>query len=872
MTQTAAAIGGGNVIVQVQGDGNSIVAGLPHLALTQHGGLTRRINTDAHTRSPREIDILRAYTRSIEIVGREIEIGALHAWLGTLEPIAVHVMTGGAGYGKTRLALELVDEMALKGWRTGFLTAAELTRFRGQQDLANWGWNHPVLAVVDDAAASAGELHCWLKELSANPVWDDPEAGRTRPLRLLLLERQAKPGRGWWVQTFGRGDDAALLEKMLDPSAPLPLSPISLPQQRRAILVSTLARLGATVRPPAPGESENFDRRLSELTWGGVPLLLMMSAATAAHEGFGHVLALGSDVLAFNIAETERSRVRNVVMSSGVPASLAPLVDHLIAVATLRQGLSYQAAVDVIEQESAATGYHLPMGPAALRDGLAEALPDGAGGIAPVTPDLIGGALLLSVWDHDDAVALHAIDRSYQAEPLEVAASIIRTCTDYVIRERRRPLEWLKRIRTHNAHELNALIGLSDAIPERTVELREVAVELCTAIVAQFRDHAGDAQKPQRIAALATALSNYSNRLSDVGRRTDALDAIREATDLFRGLVNASPEAYRPDLAMCLDNLSIHLSRVEERQEALAASQQATAIYRSLAASNRSRFLPDVAKSLSNLSNRLSEMGRNNDALKAIDEATSIFRQLDDAVPGVYRHDLAGFLSNLSSALSATGLTEEALAANREATDIYRDLAAARPDAFLDDLAMSLNNLSNRLSKLRRHEEAVSAITEAVAIRRQLADAQPGPFRPYLAMYLKNLSDRLSAVERREEALAAIDESVAIRRDLAAGSPGLFREDLAKSLYRRSSHLSAVGHHEEALAAIEEAVATLREPFLSTPAAFAELMHRMIRSYRARCRDAARHPDVSWLAPIDEALLRLKNDCSTTESARNRNE
>ena len=293
MTQTAAAIGGGNVIVQVQGDGDSIVAGLPHLALTQHGGLTRRINTDAHTRNPREIDILRAYTRSIEIVGREIEIGALHAWLGTLEPIAVHVMTGGAGYGKTRLALELVDEMALKGWRT-------------------------------------------------------------------------------------------------------------------------------------------------------------------AHEGFGHVLALGSDVLAFNIAETERSRVRNVVMSSGVPASLAPLVDHLIAVATLRQGLSYQAAVDVIEQESAATGYHLPMGPAALRDGLAEALPDGAGGIAPVTPDLIGGALLLSVWDHDDAVALHAIDRSYQAEPLEVAASIIRTCTDYVIRERRRPLEWLKRIRTHNAHELNA--------------------------------------------------------------------------------------------------------------------------------------------------------------------------------------------------------------------------------------------------------------------------------------------------------------------------------------------------------------------------------------------------------------------------------
>ena len=84
-----------------------MVAGLPHLALTQHAGLARRIHTDPRNHNPRAIDVLRAYTRSIEIVGRESEMGALHAWLRTLEPIAVQVMTGGAGYGKTRLALEV---------------------------------------------------------------------------------------------------------------------------------------------------------------------------------------------------------------------------------------------------------------------------------------------------------------------------------------------------------------------------------------------------------------------------------------------------------------------------------------------------------------------------------------------------------------------------------------------------------------------------------------------------------------------------------------------------------------------------------------------------------------------------------------------
>ena len=66
----------------------------------------------------------------------------------------------------------------------------------------------------------------------------------------------------------------------------------------------------------------------------------MMAAVTAARAGFGHVLALGADTLALNIAETELSRVRKVVTGHGVDAGLGPLIDHVVAVATLRQGLT----------------------------------------------------------------------------------------------------------------------------------------------------------------------------------------------------------------------------------------------------------------------------------------------------------------------------------------------------------------------------------------------------------------------------------------------------------------------------------------------------------------------------------------------------
>ena len=370
MMQTTSTAGNGNFIVQIQGDGNSIVTGLPRLELTRRRGLACRIQTDPVTGKPYEIDVIRPFTRSIDMVGRETELDELRAWLRKETPISVRVLTGNAGYGKTRLALELIEEMVSQGWHAGFLTRAELTRFRKQRDLAGWGWNAPILAVVDYASASARNLHAWLKELADSTVWEETQATNRFPLRLLLLERQAERGSGWWAEVFGRGDDAAVLEKLADPAEPVALRPLDDAGQRRAILTKTLASLGSTVTLPAVGDDSDFDRRLTELTWAGVPLLLMLAAATAAREGFGQVLAMGSGDLAFSVAETEMARILKVVESQNVSTSLVPLVKHVTAVATLRQGLTPEAAREMVEQESEKLGYNLPHGSAALRDAL----------------------------------------------------------------------------------------------------------------------------------------------------------------------------------------------------------------------------------------------------------------------------------------------------------------------------------------------------------------------------------------------------------------------------------------------------------------------------------------------------------------------
>ena len=540
MMQTASTAGNGNYIVQIQGDGNSIVTGLPHLELTRRRGLACRIQTDPVTGKPHEIDVIRPFTRSIDMVGREMELDDLRAWLHKETPISVRVLTGNVGHGKTRLALELIEEVVSQGWHAGFLTRAELTRFREQRDLAGWGWNAPILAVVDYASASARDLHAWLKELADSTVWEETQATNRFPFRLLLLERQAERGSGWWAEVFGRGDDAAVLEKLADPAEPVALRPLDDSDHRRAILTKTLASLGSTVTLPAVGDDPDFDRRLTELSWAGVPLLLMLAAATAAREGFGQVLAMGSTELAFSVAKTELARILKVLESQNVSMSLAPLVKHVAAVVTLRQGLTPEAAREMVEQESEKLGYNLPHGSAALRDAFAVALPDDAGGITAVEPDMIGEALLLDVWREDNIQALPAITRAYATDPDAVAKTVVRTCQDYVIRGNRHPLNWLEKIRADTT-DLYALIHLCNAMPTQTVELREIAAELDKAVVRQVGPPAGDMRDLDQVMILAVSLNNLSNRFSDLGQREKALAAIEKAVLLYREVTKPKP-------------------------------------------------------------------------------------------------------------------------------------------------------------------------------------------------------------------------------------------------------------------------------------------------------------------------------------------
>jgi tetratricopeptide (TPR) repeat protein len=797
-----------NIVVQAIGSGVNITidARVPHLRLTQYEARTARASDGS------DAALLSAYrTDVIPLLGREHVLDDLRHWLALDRDISIRVMTGGAGRGKTRLALELAREAAGNGWLAGFVEERELNRFRAQQNVAEWGWDKPVLIVIDYAAGRADQLRDWIGDLA------DAPSGRP-PLRLLLLERQAQREIGWLATVAGHGQDdrARAAASLLDPPEPVELAAIDELESRRQIFATLLARKRADMAPLEAGADPEFDRLLRHEKWSGDPLFLMMAGLVAGTHGISNALALTRTDLATIIARRELDRIGAIAAGMGSDAGarrdLSFLARHAAVLATLCQGLTLADARGLIEAEAGRlkSAADINITVAALRDGL----PSTGGGpeIALILPDIIGEAAIMCWLGNggelqglgiDPLASLHraaatTLDRTSQA--------LVRTAQDFAAAGRDEPVRWLYAIAQAAEADLGAVLTIADALPPQTSALRELAAELSQSIVERLRSDVLIGQATE--ATLSRWLSNFGNRLSGLGRYEEALAASQEAVAIYRRLAETRPDSFLPDLASSLNNVSWALSHLGRREEALAANQEAVAIDRRLAEIRPDAFLPDLAWSLNNLGRDLYNLGRR----------------------------------------------EEALAASQEAVAVYQRLAETRPDAFLPGLAGSVHNLGIWLSHLGRREEALAASQEAVAIRRRLAETRPDAFLPYLARSLHNLGIRLSDLGRREEALAASQEAAAIFRRLAATCPNAFLPDLATSISVMSEALAAFDQHGEAVQATTQALEILA-PFTERyPQAFRELAHKITANVIRFSEAAGQPPDNALLARVASAL------------------
>ena len=743
--------------------------------------------------------------------------------------LAVALVTGAGGCGKTRLAAELCHSLSTLGWCAGFLPArADLS----DAELAEFSkLTTELLIVVDYAEESRQEqLRRLLRALAA----------RRSPTRLVLTARGANV---WWEQ---------FRENMEEDGVRLgPVLPVTLDQRLKVpeLLYRRAARAFAKAMDSSlPADLPSPERE------GGTTLDIVLQAwltalpkkeVDAKKASIEKLPPMRADLYG-RVLEAEFGRWREEARGSGLTIISKAHHRRAAAVLTILAPAPDAEAVDeVLSRLPEWSNEHL------LRSRYAELLEEtllhgaGDGGVA-LQPDPVAEHLVLQVCrkapelldevlpqdpltvpgledpEADDLVVARALALREQAER---CCAVITRAADLdperaLILARRvlaaRPHLWRAALRVSLAQggpfvwALEELVTsgadlplaeIDEAIPLGHSWLRNLGV----AVAQRLETLAGD-EPAQR----AQTLNNLAVRLSEAGRRDEeALRVAQEATGLYRQLAESNEAAYTPGLAASLNNLAVRLSEAGRRDEALRAAQEAVDLRRVLVEGNEAAYTPDLAISLNTLANCLSEAGRRDEALRAAQETTGLYRQLTEVNEAAYTPDLAMSLNNLAIRLSEAGRRDEALRVAQEATGLYRQLAESNEAAYTPDLAMSLNTLANCLSEAGCRDEALRAAQEASGLYRQLAESNEAAYTPGLAASLNNLAVRLSEAGCRDEALRAAQEATGLYRQLAESNEAAYTPDLAASLNTLANRLSEAGRRDEALQAAQQAV-TLR--------------------------------------------------------------
>ncbi|WMS27303.1 tetratricopeptide repeat protein [Schaalia odontolytica] len=750
--------------------------------------------------------------------------------------IAVAVVTGTGGSGKTRLAAQLCHELSSIGWYAGFLpstvdvTDEELsaltevtTELLVVVDYAEEARRGLVARVVRKLRARHSPTRIVLTARGADAWWEEfrEEAEQegtplSNTLSMSIRGKQQVEADPWFFGRMYRRAVQQFSDKLnkavpTDVEVPEGLGDTALDVVLRAWLA--VCDNDEVAKNDIPTREELYDRVLSIefARWRKEPKLegisrdhLRRAAATlsllAPKRDTDEIDDVLSRLPEWNQDHLLRNRLAELVVQSllrddganSVSLRPDPVAEHLI--------------LDVFGKNPELLDRVVPQDPAQL-PGLDDS-------------------------DAEDSVVTRALEMGQQARNACVtitrASSLDREVALRLARRalRERPFLWKEALDVALiqggplAPALEALIESGATLPLGVIDdaIPVGHPALAGAALAATMRLANSAERsPEQQAHWA---NNLSIRLSDIGERKAALEAAREAVELYRGLAEASPAAYAPDLAGSLNNLANCLSAVGERNEALEAAREAVELYRGLAEASPAAYAPDLAGSLNNLAACLSAVGERNEALEAAREAVRLRRALAEASPAAYAPALAGSLTNLAAFLSAVGERNEALEAAREAVRLRRALAEASPAAYAPDLAMSLTNLAAFLSEVGKQDEALEAAREAVRLRRALAEASPQAYAPDLAMSLNNLAAFLSEVGKQDEALEAAREAVELYRGLAEATPAAYAPDLAMSLTNLANLLSAVGERNEALEAAREAVRLRRALAEASPQAY----------------------------------------------------
>jgi tetratricopeptide (TPR) repeat protein len=570
------------VQVQVNGDYNTVTICADTTTLTLD-----QLHLHKLYDAPRkEIDFLLTNLRTTECVGRDSDIAALKSWLDEPEPISVRCLTGAAGCGKTRIAIELCDEASQgeqgneqqgtekqrneKRWVAGFATHRELKRFLGSQNFTSWKWPEPILVVVDDAATCCDVLRLWLMEL----VRRIPDASAPK-LRLLLLERVADARFGWWMDLVSpAGLSSRSPADLMSPRNPVELPGLVSADDRRALLsqVTIAVAKFRNVDPPqlpSRGAAPAFDQRLAEDTIDNEPLYLVMAGIIGVIEGTLFAFSLSRNEMASYISRVEADRIKRIAVGRNVDEEF---LSHLVACIILQGGCDLGGLKQILAEERLAE-YRGNSSDAAVLDTLVEILPlskkssktvnlGDPVGIEAMQPDLIGEAFLLMeiarrLRSENDQLAI--VERAWRRAPDGVRVSVLNTQMDFWRGEPTNPSAiWRAHIEERATQDFEARLAAGEMSPDAAVQLIwKISFTMHQWLrLTEFLLPFIDRLSPMRLGAFAAqrAIGAVETGNYEYG--------LQFADEILRN--SAFPAYWRPELLNVQGRCLFHLGRYED--------------------------------------------------------------------------------------------------------------------------------------------------------------------------------------------------------------------------------------------------------------------------------------------------------------------
>jgi tetratricopeptide (TPR) repeat protein len=798
--------------INVGGEGGSLVAAEDgelhvHRRIGTHliDELSFRARPAAGDEQPSRL--LNAGNRVVRFTGREKEIADLTAWRDIGGAVAVRLVHGGAGQGKTRLAHRFAELSQAGGWvalraRHSRDVSVRPIEVGARKSLVAAG---PILVVVD--YAERWPLSDLLALLLDRRLHGGPA------LRVLML---ARPVGNWWhALTHG-------LSKALGVRADnVEIAPLGATQgdSARAFEVARACFAEALgVRDPG-GPSPEVE--------GSVLTIHMAALAYVLAVRRGDTPPTDPAQLSAYLLSRERSHWQSMYDNDRRVSSAPEVMGRVVYVAALARALDRDSAAGVLTSTSVADGV---AGAARVIDDHAMCYPphDPATVLEPLYPDRLA----------EDFVALqspgHTID-GFRPDPwagdaLEVLVDnnprIVTTMFPLLVEAARR---W-----PHLAHD--HLLPLLRRRPELAIHAgspalsalaaaQVVPLDLLAAIDSALPDHppadlrAGVAAITERLAAglrgqtddparMAAVYLKLGWRLFDSGRISDGIGMLATAVSTTRRLADRDPAAYASQLEFALRGLGRAHLQAGDWESAAAELGEAVSMW-SAEGMRVSPSAGDAAGCLSDLSLALWNLGRDGASLSTRHRAIGRLRRLALIDP---RHRLALVRALVQQAeqLRRGDRPGDALDALNEVAELLREVAGVADVGFEADVAAALLGRAKTLHSLGGLDEAVFAAAGAVEAFQRLAHVNVS-YDQDLARALGVEAEILAGLQRWPDALESQHRAISIGRRLLRINPDRYGLDLIRALIAFARFCRDAGRRRvEAVEALREAVGVLQ--------------------------------------------------------------